>query len=169
MHVLMGQLVELVLVSLKLGDEVHEMLGFLEFIQVLCVDHVPELVLDLDDKLDHVEAVKAVLCELGVECDLRFLGGAEVVLDDAEHILLDLVVVLEHESVLLALGLLLPEGDVTSAAAEGDLGGLLGLEAESVEEGALGQADYHGAVHKEGGDTSSHRHLSHELGKHFSF
>ena len=62
--VLMRQLVELSLVRLKLRDEVDEVLGFLELVQVLGVNHVAELVFNLDDELDDVEAVEAVLGEL---------------------------------------------------------------------------------------------------------
>ena len=159
--VLMRQLVELSLVRLKLGDEVDEVLGFLELVQVLGVNHVAELVFNLDDELDDVEAVEAVLGELGVKGDLGLLGCAEVVLDDAENVLLDLVVVLEDQRVLLGLSSLLPEGHLAGFPVKGDLSGLLALEAEAVEEAALGNRDHHGS-------TLSERERRHELAEHFS-
>jgi hypothetical protein len=53
-----------------------------------------------------------VVLEGCIEGDLGLLGGAEIASDDAEHILLNLVVVLKNEGVLLGLGLILPEGNL---------------------------------------------------------
>lgn len=109
---LVRESVELALVGLHLGDEVNEVLGLGEFIQVLSIDHVPEFILDLDNELDHIETVKAVVLEAALEGDLGLLGGAEVGSHDAEDVLLNLVVVLENEGVLLGLGLILPQGNL---------------------------------------------------------
>lgn len=104
--------VELALVGLHLSDEVNEVLGLSEFIQVLSIDHVAEFILNLDNKLDDVEAVKTVVLEAALEGDLCLLGGAEVGSHDAEDVLLNLVVVLKNEGVLLGLGLILPKGNL---------------------------------------------------------
>lgn len=109
---LVRESVELALVGLHLGDEVNEVLGLGEFIQVLSIDHVPEFILNLDNELDHIETVKAVVLEAALEGDLGLLGGAEVGSHDAEDVLLNLVVVLENEGVLLGLGLILPQGNL---------------------------------------------------------
>jgi len=104
--------VELALVGLHLSDEVNEVLGLSEFIQVLSVNHVAELIFYLDDKFNNVETVKTVVLKAALEGYLGLLGGAEIASDDAEHILLNLVVVLKNEGVLLGLGLILPEGNL---------------------------------------------------------
>ena len=109
---LVRESVELALVGLHLGDEVNEVLGLGEFIQVLSINHVPEFILNLDNELDHIETVKAVVLEAALEGDLGLLGGAEVGSHDAEDVLLNLVVVLENEGVLLGLGLILPQGNL---------------------------------------------------------
>jgi hypothetical protein len=44
-----GEVVELIFVSLHLSDEVYEVLGLGELVQVLGIDNVSELILDLDD------------------------------------------------------------------------------------------------------------------------
>ncbi len=109
---LVRESVELALVGLHLGDEVNEVLGLGEFIQVLSIDHVPEFILNLDNELDHIETVKAVVLETALEGDLGLLGGAEVGSHNAEDILLNLIVVLENEGVLLGLSLILPQGNL---------------------------------------------------------
>ena len=109
---LVRESVELALVGLHMGDEVNEVLGLGEFIQVLSINHVPEFILNLDNELDHIETVKAVVLEAALEGDLGLLGGAEVGSHDAEDVLLNLVVVLENEGVLLGLGLILPQGNL---------------------------------------------------------
>jgi hypothetical protein len=48
-NTLSGEVVELVLVSLHLSDEVYEVLGLGELVQVLCINNVSELIFDLDD------------------------------------------------------------------------------------------------------------------------
>ena len=108
---IVGQAVVLGFVSLHLGDEVHEVLGLGEELELLGVDQVAELVLDLDHQLNNVEAVKTVVDEGALERNRGLLGRSEVALYEREHVLLDLVVGLEHEGVLLALELL-PEGDL---------------------------------------------------------
>ena len=77
-----------------MGDEVYEVLGFSEFIEVFSINHVAKLVLDLDNQLDNVEGVETVVLEGCLEGDLGLLCGAEIVLYDAEDILSDLIVVL---------------------------------------------------------------------------
>ncbi len=109
---LVRESVELALVGLHLGDKVNEVLGLSEFIQVLSIDHGPEFILNLDNELDHIETVKAVVLEAALEGDLGLLGGAEVGSHNAEDVLLNLVVVLENEGVLLGLGLILPQGNL---------------------------------------------------------
>ena len=122
----MRESVELALVGLHLSDEVNEVLGLSEFIQVLSIDHVAELIFYLDDKFNNVETVKTVIFEAALEGDLGLLGGAEIASDDAEHILLNLVIVLKNEGVLLGLGLILPEGNLaligTSLGVDDELG-----------------------------------------------
>ena len=54
---------EFSLVGLHLGDEVNEVLGFLELVEVLSINNVAELVLNLDDQLNHIKGVKTVLLE----------------------------------------------------------------------------------------------------------
>ena len=49
MDALGGEVVELSFVGLHLGDEVNEVLGFLELVEVLSINNVAELVLNLDD------------------------------------------------------------------------------------------------------------------------
>ncbi|TNV75891.1 hypothetical protein FGO68_gene15911 [Halteria grandinella] len=132
-------------------DEVHEVLGLGELVQVLSVDHVAELVLNLDHQLDHIEGVEAVLSEGGLEGNLGLLGGAEVVLHNADHILLDLIVVLENEGALLGLCAILPQRDLATLAISSELGDLT-LEAKAVEEHALGHGN-----HSAGGNAS-HSH-----------
>ncbi len=109
---LVRESVELALVGLHMGDEVNEVFGLGEFIQVLSIDNVPEFILDLDNELDHIETVKAVVLEAALEGDLGLLGGAEVGSHNAEDVLLNLIVVLENEGVLLGLGLILPQGNL---------------------------------------------------------
>ena len=60
---LMRQLMELILVCFHLSYEVDEVFRFLESIQVLCIDNIPELVLNLDHEFDNIEAVEAVVAE----------------------------------------------------------------------------------------------------------
>jgi hypothetical protein len=108
----MRESVELALVGLHLSDKVNEVLGLSEFIQVLSIDHIAELIFYLDDKFNNVETVKTVILEAALEGDLGLLGGAEVGSHDAEDVLLNLVVVLENEGVLLGLGLILPQGNL---------------------------------------------------------
>ena len=148
---LVGESVELGLVCLEVVDEVHEVLGLGELVQVLCVDHVAELVLNLDHELDHVEGVEAVVGEAGFEGDLCLLGGAEVVLHEADNILLNLIVVLEDERVLLGLLAVLPERDFATLAIDGELGNLA-LETEAVKEHALGHGN------NSAGGNASHSH-----------
>ena len=71
---------ELGLVSLHLGDEVHEVLWFFEQFQLLGVDKVAQLVLNLDHELDHVQTVEAVRLEGGIERDGGLLCSSEIVL-----------------------------------------------------------------------------------------
>ena len=46
---LVGELVELSLVGLHLGDEVDEVLGLLKLLEVLGVNHISKLVFNLDN------------------------------------------------------------------------------------------------------------------------
>jgi hypothetical protein len=112
MDALGGEAVELSLVGLHLGDEVNEVLRFLELVEVLSINNVAELVLNLDDQLNHIEGVKTVLLEFGFKGNLCLLGGTEVVFHDTENILGNLIVVLEHKGILLCLSFLLPERDL---------------------------------------------------------
>ena len=99
-------------VCFHLGDEVDEVLRFLEKFQLLSIDQVAKLVLNLNNELDHVQGVQTVVAEVAIEGDASLLGSSEVVLENAEDIFLDLVVALEHEGVLL-LGLqVLPQGNL---------------------------------------------------------
>lgn len=79
----MRQLMELILVCFHLSYEVDEVFRFLESIQVLCIDNIPELVLNLDHEFDNIEAVEAVVAEDWFKGDLRLLGRAEIVLYNA--------------------------------------------------------------------------------------
>ena len=172
MDALGGEVVELSFVGLHLGDEVNEVLGFLEFVEVLSINNVAELVLNLDDQLNHIEGVKTVLLEIGFKGNLRLLGGAEVVSHDAENVLGNLVVVLEHKGILLCLSFLFPERDLATLASDSDLGCV--LKAEAVEEHTLGDT-YHSTVVDDGGHTEargrglSQSHRGHKLGEHFLF
>ena len=74
--------VELLLVALHLLDKVDEVAGLLELLEVLSIDHVAELILNADHKLNDVERVEAVSAKLRIEGDRGFAGGAEVVLGD---------------------------------------------------------------------------------------
>ena len=113
MDILMRQSVELALVGLHLGDEVNEVLGLGEFVEVLSINHVAKFIFNLNNQLNHVEAVEAVILEAALERNLCLLGGAEIVLNDADTILFNLVIVLKNEGVLLGLGLILPEGNLS--------------------------------------------------------
>ena len=109
----MRESVELALVGLHLSDKVNEVLGLCEFIQVLSIDHVAKLIFYLDDKFNNVKAVKTVILEAALKGNLSLLGSAEISSDDAKYILFNLIVVLKNEGVLLGLGLILPEGNLT--------------------------------------------------------
>ena len=104
---------ELALVGLHLSDEVNEVLGLSEFIQVLSIDHVAELIFYLDDKFNNVETVESVILEAALKVDLCLLGGAEISSHNAKDVVFNLVVVLENEGVLLGLSFILPEGNLT--------------------------------------------------------
>ena len=89
--VLVGELVELSLVSLELLDEVHEVTGFLKFLKIFSIDHVAELILNTNDEFNGIKRVEAVVCESGVEGHTGLLGGPEVVANNRKHVLLDLI------------------------------------------------------------------------------
>ena len=89
-----------------------------------------------------------MLLELGFKGNLRLLGGTEVISHDAENILGNLIVVLEHKGILLCLSFLLPERDLATLASHSDLGCV--LKAEAVEEHTL-RDTYHSAIVDEGG------------------
>lgn len=108
----MRELVELALVGLHLSDEVNEVLGLGEFIEVLSINNVAEFIFNLNDKFDNVEGVKTVVLEAALEGNLCLLGGAEIGADDAEDVLFNLIVVFKNEGILLGLGLILPEGNL---------------------------------------------------------
>ena len=115
--VLMGHAVELLLVSLDMLDEVNEVAGLLELLKVLGINKVTELILNADHKLNGVEGVKTVVGEGAVKSNAGLLGGAEVIADDGENVLLDLILGRKHKGVLLVLSLLLPEGDLAGMLA----------------------------------------------------
>ena len=146
----MRESVELALVGLHLSDEVNEVLGLSEFIQVLSINHIAKFIFYLDDKFNNVETVKTVILEAGLEGHLRLLGGAEIGSHDAEDVLLNLIVVLKNEGVLLGLGLILPEGNLALIGAALGVDHELGrvLEAKAVQEVTLGNA-YHSTVEDE--------------------
>ena len=153
----MRESVELALVGLHLSDEVNEVLGLCEFIQVLSINHIAELIFYLDDKFNNVETVESMILEAALKVDLRLLGGAEIPSHTAEDVLLNLVVVLKHECVLLCLGLILPEGDLALVGAALGVDNQLGrvLEAQAVQEVTLGHAYHHCTVEDEGGHAEA--------------
>ena len=91
-HALVWQAVVLAAVRLHLRDEVHEVLGLREELQLFSVDQVAQFIFDLNDQLDDVEAVQSVVFELGVQGDRCLLGGPEVTLDQREDIVFNLIV-----------------------------------------------------------------------------
>lgn len=54
-----------------------------------------------------------MILEAALKGNLCLLGSAEISSDDAKYILFNLIVVLKNEGVLLGLGLILPEGNLT--------------------------------------------------------
>lgn len=108
----MRESVELTLVGFHLSDEVNEVLGLCEFIQVLSINHIAKFIFYLDDKFNNVKAVKTVILEAALKGDLCLFGRAEVASDNAKDVLFNLVVVFENEGVLLRLGLILPKGNL---------------------------------------------------------
>ena len=78
----MWQSVMLGLVGLHLDDEVDEVLWFREELELLGINEVAKLVLNLDDQLNHVETVEAVIREVGVQGDRGLLGRSEIVLNN---------------------------------------------------------------------------------------
>ena len=86
--------IELCLIGFHLGDEVNEMLGLGELVEILGINNVTKLVLNLNDQLNHIKGIETVVLKLRVEGYLCLLCGAEIVLYDAEDILSDLIVVL---------------------------------------------------------------------------
>ena len=109
---LMWESLVLSLVGLHLGNEVHEVLWLLEELQLLGVDKIAKLVLNLDNQLNHVKLIESVVAEVAIEGNAGLLGGSEVVLEDAQHILFNLVVGLEHKGVLLLSLKVLPHGNL---------------------------------------------------------
>ena len=105
--------VELLLVALHLLDEVDEVTGLLELLEVLGINHVAKLVLNANHKLNNVEGVEAMGAELRVESDGGLASRAEVVLSDGHYILLNLVVALKHEGIVGSFSLTLPEINCT--------------------------------------------------------
>ena len=89
--VLVGELVELSLVSLELLDEVHEVTGFLKFLKILSIDHVAELILNTNDEFNSIKRIEAVVCESGVKGDAGLLSGSEVVANNRKNVLLNLI------------------------------------------------------------------------------
>lgn len=63
MDTLVRKFVELVLVSLKLSDEVHEVLGFLESIKIFSINNIAELIFNLNNEFNDVQAVETVILE----------------------------------------------------------------------------------------------------------
>jgi hypothetical protein len=94
--VLVGQLVELGLVGFQVLDEVDEVLGLLELAQVFSINHISKLIFNLNHQFNSVQTVKTMIFEVRFEGNRCFLGGSEVVPDDAEHVLLHLVPALQH-------------------------------------------------------------------------
>ncbi len=120
----MRESVELALVGFHLRDEVNEVLGLGEFIQVLSINHIAKFIFYLDDKFNNVETVKTVILEAALEGNLCLLGGAEISSHNAKDVVFNLVVVLENEGVLLGLSFILPEGNLTL------IGAALGIDNE---------------------------------------
>ena len=82
LRISLGQMVELFFVAFHMLNKVDEVARFLEFLEVLSVNHVAELILNADDQLNNIEGVESVSGEGGVKSNGRFLGRAEVVLGD---------------------------------------------------------------------------------------
>lgn len=120
----MRESVELALVGFHLSDEVYEVLGLGEFIQVLSINHIAKFIFYLDDKFNNVETIKTVILEAALEGNLCLLGGAEIASHNAKDVIFNLVVVLENEGVLLGLSFILPEGNLTL------IGAALGIDNE---------------------------------------
>ena len=100
------------LVSLHLSNEIDKMLRFLEEFELFSVNKIAEFIFNLDHELDHVEGVETMFSEIALERYASFLGCSEIVLEHTEDVFLNLVVVLQHQRILL-LGLkIFPEGNL---------------------------------------------------------
>ena len=76
------EFVEFGFVGLEMLDKVYEVTGLLELLQILSVNHIPELVFDPDNEFDCVERVETMVNKLAIESNTRLFGCAEVVLHD---------------------------------------------------------------------------------------
>ena len=109
---LVGKAVLLCAVGLHMSDEVDEVAGLNKLAQVLGIDHIAQLVLDLDHELDRVQLIHTMVQQHRVQGQRCLLCASEVVPDDGENVLLDLLRVFEYKCVFLVLLNLLPEVDL---------------------------------------------------------
>ena len=54
MDIFMGKLVEFTLIGFQMSDEVNQMLGLSELVQVLSINNISEFIFNLDDKFNHI-------------------------------------------------------------------------------------------------------------------
>lgn len=93
------QLVEFRFVCLEMLDKVYKVARLFELLQVLCVDNVAQFVLNPDHKLDCVKGIKSVVSEFAIKVHACFFCCTEVILDNGQHVTLDLVAGLQYKSV----------------------------------------------------------------------
>ena len=84
MDTFMGQLsVKLLLsVGIELPDEVNEVVGFLELLEIFGIDQISELIFDLNAELDHIQRVEVVVLEVGFKSDAGLLCCSKIILDN---------------------------------------------------------------------------------------
>ena len=140
-NALMRQSLVLLLVSLHLRNEVDEVFRLAEELKFFCIDQVIQLVLDLDDQLNRVQAVEAVVRKAAIQSQRGLLGGAEVALHHRKHVLLNLVGRFESQGAVLT-DLIFPHRDLVSRFVfGGDEVGRV-VDVQLVVEGTEVAADY---------------------------
>ena len=63
-NILVRKFVMLSFVSLKLGNEIDKVLRLLEFLKVLSVNHISQLIFNLNYELNYVKTIKSMLSEI---------------------------------------------------------------------------------------------------------
>ena len=124
------------------------MARLLEFLQILSIDQVTELILNADNKFDRIERVKTVVWEGGVKSDRCLARSSKVVLDYGDNVLFNLVVTLQNESLFLRVNLLFPQFEVGVFAGLIPDGNRFGIETQIFDESA--------ALHASESEGSSH-------------